>query len=58
MPEQGATLSPDGNLMTTNEIVRLASLFVASGVRKIRLTGGEPTVRRDLKEIIGGSIWP
>ena len=53
MPEQGAPLSPKENLLSSDEIVRLARLFVANGVRKIRLTGGEPTVRRDLSEIIG-----
>lgn len=35
-------------MLTTPEIVYLASLFVSQGVTKIRLTGGEPTVRRDI----------
>ncbi|PQM36473.1 cyclic pyranopterin monophosphate synthase mitochondrial isoform X1 [Prunus yedoensis var. nudiflora] len=34
-----------------NEIVRLANLFVSSGVDKIRLTGGEPTIRKDIEDI-------
>jgi cyclic pyranopterin phosphate synthase len=55
MPENGAPLSPKEHLLTTDEIVRLAGLFVKNGVRKIRLTGGEPTVRRDLPEIVGKS---
>ncbi|MCX6312926.1 MAG: GTP 3',8-cyclase MoaA [Bacteroidetes bacterium] len=38
--------------MTADEIERIASVFVKSGVKKIRITGGEPLVRRDLKEII------
>ena len=42
-----------GKLLTTEEVLRLARLFVAAGVDKIRLTGGEPTVRRDLEEIVG-----
>jgi cyclic pyranopterin phosphate synthase len=41
-------LSPPAHLLTTPEIVYLASLFVSEGVTKIRLTGGEPTVRRDI----------
>ncbi|KAL5612810.1 hypothetical protein BROUX41_004106 [Berkeleyomyces rouxiae] len=47
MPAEGVTLSPAREMLTTPEIVLLASLFVAQGVTKIRLTGGEPTVRRD-----------
>lgn len=38
--------------MTADEIESIASVFVTSGVKKIRLTGGEPLVRRDAKEII------
>ncbi|PHH89937.1 hypothetical protein CDD83_4913 [Cordyceps sp. RAO-2017] len=47
MPEEGVPLSPDKELLTSPEIVLLSSLFVSQGVTKIRLTGGEPTVRRD-----------
>lgn len=52
MPEEGVNLSPKDNLLTTEEIYKLASLFVQNGVEKIRFTGGEPTVRKDLIEII------
>ncbi|KKA31044.1 hypothetical protein TD95_002974 [Thielaviopsis punctulata] len=52
MPEEGVPLSPPRNLLTTPEIVMLSTLFVAQGVRKIRLTGGEPTVRRDIVPLI------
>ncbi|KKY32882.1 putative molybdenum cofactor biosynthesis protein 1 b [Diaporthe ampelina] len=48
MPEEGVPLSPARELLTTPEIVLLASLFVSQGVTKIRLTGGEPTVRADI----------
>lgn len=48
MPEEGVPLSPSRELLTTPEIVMLSSVFVAQGVTKIRLTGGEPTVRRDI----------
>ncbi|KAK4639282.1 hypothetical protein QC761_706880 [Podospora bellae-mahoneyi] len=48
MPEEGVPLSPQKELLTTPEIVMLSSLFVSQGVTKIRLTGGEPTVRRDI----------
>ncbi|PWY91514.1 molybdopterin cofactor [Aspergillus sclerotioniger CBS 115572] len=48
MPEEGIQLSPPARLLTSPEIVYLSSLFVSQGVTKIRLTGGEPTVRKDI----------
>ncbi|MCJ1250782.1 hypothetical protein MMC30_008010 [Trapelia coarctata] len=48
MPEEGVPLSPPSHLLTTPEITHLSSLFVSQGVTKIRLTGGEPTIRRDI----------
>ena len=54
MPAEGEPLTPSSGLMTASETSRLASLFVSMGVNKIRLTGGEPTLRRDLVEIVGG----
>lgn len=48
MPEEGVPLSPPAHLLTSPEIFYLSSLFVSQGVTKIRLTGGEPTVRRDI----------
>ncbi|KAK0389418.1 hypothetical protein NLU13_2993 [Sarocladium strictum] len=48
MPEEGVDLSPSRDLLTTPEIALLSSVFVSQGVTKIRLTGGEPTVRRDI----------
>ncbi|XP_011195858.1 molybdenum cofactor biosynthesis protein 1 [Zeugodacus cucurbitae] len=52
MPAEGVQLQPKSNLLTTEEILYLARIFVEQGVRKIRLTGGEPTVRRDIVDII------
>lgn len=52
MPAEGVPLQPKNKLLTTEEILRLARIFVEQGVRKIRLTGGEPTVRRDIVEIV------
>ncbi len=43
---------PHDELLSFEEIARLARLFVAHGVRKIRLTGGEPLLRRDLDRLI------
>ena len=39
-------------LLTFEEIARVAGVFVALGVRKLRITGGEPLVRRDLERLI------
>ncbi|KHN95146.1 molybdenum cofactor biosynthesis protein 1 B [Metarhizium album ARSEF 1941] len=52
MPEEGVPLSPNRELLTTPEIVMLATVFVSQGVNKIRLTGGEPTVRRDILSLM------
>lgn len=43
---------PRKDLLTLEELDRLASAFVARGVRKIRLTGGEPLVRRNLMSLV------
>jgi cyclic pyranopterin phosphate synthase len=52
MPEEGIDLTAKDELLSADEVVRVARLFVANGVDKIRLTGGEPTVRPDLEDII------
>ena len=52
MPAEGVALSPPAHLLTTPEIVYLAALFVSQGVTKIRLTGGEPTVRKDIVHLM------
>jgi cyclic pyranopterin phosphate synthase len=46
------TFLPKQNLLTLEELDRLCSAFVARGVKKLRLTGGEPLVRRDLMTLI------
>ncbi|RMD41043.1 hypothetical protein DV735_g4070, partial [Chaetothyriales sp. CBS 134920] len=52
MPEEGIQLSPSAQILTTPEIVYLSSVFVDQGVDKIRLTGGEPTVRKDIVSLM------
>ena len=52
MPEEEYTFTPASQLMQVNEIRKLAEIFVKEGVKKIRLTGGEPLVRKDAAEII------
>lgn len=56
MPEElGRELvfQPRAAVLTFEEIVRLVSVFAHLGVRKIRLTGGEPTVRKGIVELVG-----
>ncbi|XP_044738019.1 molybdenum cofactor biosynthesis protein 1 isoform X2 [Chrysoperla carnea] len=52
MPSEGVQLTKQSKLLTTDEIIYISKLFVQHGVTKIRLTGGEPTIRRDLTDII------
>uniref|UniRef100_A0A8C0Z570 Molybdenum cofactor biosynthesis protein 1 n=1 Tax=Canis lupus familiaris TaxID=9615 RepID=A0A8C0Z570_CANLF len=52
MPEEGVPLTPKADLLTTEEILTLARLFVKEGVDKIRLTGGEPLIRPDVVDIV------
>ena len=52
MPADGVPLSPTPTQLTTPEILLLSSLFVSQGVNKIRLTGGEPTVRKDIVSLM------
>jgi molybdenum cofactor biosynthesis enzyme MoaA len=50
MPAEGVALSP--NQVTADEVLRLAHIFKALGVSKVKLTGGEPTVRTDILSIV------
>ena len=53
MPSEGVPLSPGPSLLSDDEIIRLANLFVLNGVTKIRLTGGEPSIRKGIVELVG-----
>ncbi len=52
MPVDGVPLTPNAHLMNAEELFEIAQLFVNEGVDKIRLTGGEPLVRKDFPEIL------
>lgn len=52
MPAEGLPWLPREDLLTFEEITRLAGIFHERGVRKIRITGGEPTVRRELPRLV------
>lgn len=52
MPEEGMVFAPAPSLLNDDEIIRLATIFTRLGVRKIRLTGGEPLLRKNIDRII------
>lgn len=60
MPEEGLEWLHKAKILTFEEITRVASVFVDLGVRTIRLTGGEPTLRRELPTLVSvlGGLHP
>ncbi len=54
MPEEGIPLLPKSHIMQNEEIVGISKEYVKLGVTKIRLTGGEPLMRKGLDDILEG----
>jgi cyclic pyranopterin phosphate synthase len=52
MPEEGAPVSPKAQILSFEEIERLVRIAVGLGMTKIRLTGGEPLVRKDIDALV------
>lgn len=52
MPAEGLRWLPRSELLTYEEIGRLVRVFARLGVERVRLTGGEPTVRRDIEQLV------
>lgn len=52
LPVKDCRFVPNEKLMTADEIYTLAKIFVSLGVKKIRLTGGEPLIRKDFPVIV------
>lgn len=52
MPAQGIDFVPSDRLLSISELKQLSGLLVGQGIDKIRITGGEPFVRRDLMELL------
>ncbi len=48
MPEEGIKYVPKSNLMSYEEMLRITQIFVAQGISKLRITGGEPFLRKDM----------
>jgi cyclic pyranopterin phosphate synthase len=53
MPEEGVSILPHKEILTFDEIIRLCSSFAHLGINKVKITGGEPLVRKDVVELIG-----
>ncbi len=54
MPEEGIDFSHKKELLSYEEILRLCKIFKSLGIKKIRLTGGEPFVRKDFSDLLKG----
>jgi cyclic pyranopterin phosphate synthase len=54
MPAEGVAWLPKPELLTADEIVRIVAIACDAGVTEVRLTGGEPLLRPDLVDIVGG----
>ncbi len=52
MPEEGIPLREKSEFMTSEEVIQIASSFVEMGVDKIRLTGGEPLIKKDIANVL------
>ncbi|MEL6348755.1 MAG: GTP 3',8-cyclase MoaA [Myxococcota bacterium] len=52
MPAEGMSWRPKADLLTYEEIARVVYVFARLGIRQIRLTGGEPTLRSDITSLI------
>ena len=53
MPEEGVRFRPKDQILSYEELIRISNLFIDMGVDKIRITGGEPFVRKDLIKFLG-----
>jgi cyclic pyranopterin phosphate synthase len=52
MPAEGMTWMPKASLLSYEEMARLVTVFAGLGIRRVRITGGEPTLRRDLVDLV------
>jgi cyclic pyranopterin phosphate synthase len=52
MPQEAMEWKPRPEILTYEEIIRLSEIFVGLGINKLRVTGGEPMLRRDLESLI------
>lgn len=55
MPEEGVDFQERSKILTAEEILRVIRVLARMGVKKIRFTGGEPTIRKDIATLISGA---
>jgi len=54
MPAEGLPWMPKAEMLTDEELLRIITVFIGLGVRQVRLTGGEPLLRRSLVDLVAG----
>src|SRR3990172_11258266 len=54
MPVEGMTWLAHDEILTYEEIVKITKVLLSMGIRKIRLTGGEPLIRKELPGLVAG----
>src|SRR5690349_24986865 len=54
MPAEGLPWLPKPEMLTDGELLRVVGVFVGLGVRQVRLTGGEPLLRRSIVDVGAG----
>ena len=52
LPEEGMDWKPRADILSYEEIGRLVAIFARMGIQKVRLTGGEPTIRADIDQLV------
>lgn len=55
MPEEGVALKTKDEILTAEEILRTISVLARMGIKKVRFTGGEPLVRKDIVDLVAGA---
>lgn len=55
MPEEGVDFKGKEQILSGDEILRIINVLARLGVKKVRFTGGEPTVRKDIVELVAGA---
>lgn len=55
MPEEGVDFKNGEQILSTDEILRIVGVLARMGVKKVRYTGGEPTVRKDIVKLVAGA---
>ncbi len=52
LPAEGMPWMPRAEILSFEEMARLVTVFAGLGIRRVRITGGEPTLRKDLVDLV------